>query len=92
MWCQQESFYLQVLSPAPAIALPPTLIAGSHSGNTFSVRVATASGFTYYLESSTNLPAGNWTSVSQTPGDGSVKTLTDNAAADPQRFYRVRVQ
>ncbi len=85
MWSQAQSFYLQVL-PAP-VALAPVAAGGS-----FSVQVATTTGLTYYLEYRTGLGSGTWTPAAQTAGDGTVKTLTDPAATDPQRFYRVRAQ
>ena len=47
MWSQQESFYIQVVAaPPPA----PAILAPHWSGGSFSVQVATTSGFTYYLE------------------------------------------
>jgi hypothetical protein len=89
MWSQQESFYVQVVAAAPP---SPTLLAPHRSGSSFSVQVATTSGFTYYLDYKTNLAATAWTTAAQTPGDGTSKTLTDTTATDSQRFYRVRVQ
>jgi hypothetical protein len=56
------------------------------------VQVATTSGFTYYLEYKSAFSAANWSTATQTTGDGTVKTLVDTTATDPQRFYRVRVQ
>ncbi len=89
LWSQQETFYIQVVAPAPPA---PTLLAPDCSGSSFSVRVATASGFTYYLEYKTNLTVANWNAAAQTPGDGSSKTLTDTTANGSQRFYHLRVQ
>jgi hypothetical protein len=89
MWSQQESFYVQVVAAAP---LAPTILAPQWSGGSFSVQVATISGFTYYLEYKTDLTATTWTATAQTPGDGTSKTLTDTMANGAQRFYHVRVQ
>jgi len=89
MWSQQESFYIQVVAAAP---LAPVILAPHWSGGSFSVQVATTSGFTYYLEYKTDLTATAWTTTAQTPGDGTSKTLTDTTANDAQRFYHVRVQ
>jgi hypothetical protein len=89
-WSQVESFYIQVV---PVAARPtPLLLVPRHTGSTFSVDVATTSGFTYYLEYRTNLTTGIWTAASQASGDGTVKTLTDSSASDSQRVYHVRVQ
>ena len=89
MWSQQESFYIQVVTaPPPA----PVLLAPQWSGSSFSVQVATASGFTYYLEDTTDLMGALWNAAAQTPGNGTIQTLTNPLANDPQSFYRVRVQ
>jgi hypothetical protein len=89
MWCQQESFYVQVVAAAPSV---PVLQAPQRSGNSFSARVATTSGFTYYLDYTTNLTAPTWNGAAQTPGNGTIQTLTDTTATDSWRFYNARVQ
>jgi hypothetical protein len=89
MWSQQESFYVQVVAAVPPV---PTLRAPQRSRSSFSVQVATNSGFTYYLEYKTDLTATSWNATAQTPGDGKSKTLTDTTANDLRRFYQVRVQ
>jgi len=89
MWSQQESFYVQVVAAAPPA---PVLEAPRRSGNYFSVQVATTSGFTYYLEYTTNLTAPTWNAASQTPGNGALKTLTDTTATDSRRFYHAHAQ
>jgi hypothetical protein len=89
LWSQQESFYVQVMA---ATAPRPLIVAPHRVGSSFSVQVATTSGFTYYLEYKSALSAASWVTAAQTAGDGTVKTLNDTTATDPQRFYRVRVQ
>jgi len=89
MWSQQESFYVQVVAAAPP---GPVLQAPQRSGNSFSVQVATTSGFTYYLEYTTNLTAPMWNAAAQTHGNGTIQTLTDTSATDSWRFYNARVQ
>jgi hypothetical protein len=89
MRSQQESFYVQVVAAAPPV---PVLQAPQRSGNAFSVQVATTSGFTYYLEYTTNLTAPMWNAAAQTPGNGTIKTLTDTTATDSRRFYQTQVQ
>jgi hypothetical protein len=89
MWSQQESFYVEVMAAVPTA---PTLVAPHWSGGSFSAEVATATGFTYYLEQKTNLADTTWTVTAQTAGDGTSKVLTDTTANDVQRFYHVRVR
>jgi hypothetical protein len=57
----------------------------------FSVSVGTATGRTYWLESTEALPAANWNPVVAIAGNGLVQTLTDPSPQAP-RFYRVRVE
>jgi hypothetical protein len=68
------------------------MLAFQKSGGSFTVQVPTASGFTYYLEYTTNLDGIFWTAAAQTPGDGTMRTLMDATATNAQRLYRVRVQ
>jgi hypothetical protein len=89
MWSESLMFYLQIVAPLPPAPVAKT---ASRLGGSFSVRVATTSGFTYFLEYTTSLAGGTWTTAAQTPGDGTLKTLVDPAATDPARCYRVRVQ
>lgn len=89
LWSQQETFYLQVVSASVPV---PVVLSPQRSGSTFFAGVAIVSGFTYYLEYKTALGTGVWTTVAQTVGDGTTKTLTDTTATDPARFYRMRVQ
>ena len=89
-WSDAESFYLQVAAPASA---PSPMIASPQRGNgTFSAKVTTVSGFTYYLEYKTSLSATTWSIAAQVAGDGTQKTLTDPNATDAERVYHVRVQ
>jgi hypothetical protein len=89
MWSQQEAFYVQVVAAVPPV---PVLQTPQRSGSSFSVQVATISGFNYYLDYTTNLTATTWNAATQTPGDGTIKTLTDTTATDSRRFYHARVQ
>jgi hypothetical protein len=88
MWSQQESFYVQVV----AVAQAPTLLWPVRSGSSFSVQAATTMGFTYYLEYKADLSATTWDPATEISGDGTIRTLTDTNATDPQRFYHIRVQ
>ena len=89
MWYQQETFYVQVMAAAPPV---PALLHPQCSGSSFSAQVATTNGFNYYLEYKSDLATNKWNAAAQTPGDGTIKTLTNTTANDPQRFYRARVQ
>lgn len=63
------------------------------SGNDLQVTLATAANRLYRLDTSTNLTAAVWTTVTNNlPGTGSSIGVTDpGAALGPQRFYRVRL-
>jgi hypothetical protein len=89
LWSQAQTFYVQVVTPAPPA---PVVLATKAPGASFSVQAATVSGFTYFLEYTTSFVGGTWTTAAQTAGDGTLQTLTDPAATGPQRFYRLRVQ
>jgi len=89
MWSQQESFYIQVVAATPQA---PILQTPQRSGNSFSVQVATTSGFTYYLDYTTNLSTPTWNTAAQAPGNGTIKTLTDSTASNSWRFYHAHVQ
>jgi hypothetical protein len=58
----------------------------------FTASVNTLPGYTYYLESRTDLNSGIWTPAPGVPGDGTPKNLIDPSPSDPHRFYRVRRQ
>jgi alpha-tubulin suppressor-like RCC1 family protein len=60
--------------------------------NTFSVSLTSQNGLAYTLEYKDALADSSWTSLSPVAGNGSLLTLTDNAATAPHRTYRVRAQ
>lgn len=61
-------------------------------GGTFTTRIATVEGRTYWLEAKTALSDAEWTVIANTAGDGSVQTLTDSAGGDGPRYYRIRAE
>lgn len=61
-------------------------------GGVFRVKVPTAAGRRYFLESKDALPAGAWLSLPAVIGDGAVRELIDPGATNGQRFYRVRIE
>ena len=78
------------LNSAPQIASAP-----APSGNTnFSLNCQAVAGFTYILQTTTNLfSSGAWVAVAtNTPATNGVIIFTDpQAASFPQRFYRIKV-
>jgi hypothetical protein len=75
------------------INLPPRLFSPARNGSTFQVSVITLTGRIHVLEFTDALTSPTWTSLLPgIVGDGTVKTLTDDTASGPQRFYRVRVE
>jgi hypothetical protein len=60
--------------------------------NQFLLSFDTVSGQTYVVEYKNALSNGNWNSLETTIGDGTTRTVTNDIAASPQRFYRVRLQ
>jgi hypothetical protein len=56
------------------------------------IQIPSVTGHTYQLQYTTSLTPANWTFVASQPGTGGVLTFTDTGgAANPQRFYRVKV-
>jgi subtilisin-like proprotein convertase family protein len=58
----------------------------------FRLTVKTESGRRYILEFTDRLPALNWTALPAVKGNGEELVLTDPAATNHQRFYRVRIE
>jgi hypothetical protein len=57
---------------------------------TLSLSLPTKNGRVYRLEYTDSLAEPAWTPLPLVPGNGGLVTLTDPAAVDQQRFYRVR--
>jgi hypothetical protein len=75
------------------VVAPPLLINPSWSNNQFTVSIAAAPGSVCTLEYTTSLTSAQWqTAVSNILVTAPPQVVTDNAATDPQRFYRVRLQ
>ncbi len=72
-----------LVSPAFGIVNP------TQSGPAFVVQVPTTRGANYYLQHQNPLGSTGWIISPPTPGDGTVRSLADPHAADPQRYYRV---
>jgi len=70
----------------PFTVTNPTLV-----GQAFSVSVPTVLGANYTLEYKNAFTDTDWTDVQTLPGTGGTITLTDSAATNSARFYRVRV-
>ena len=71
--------------------LETTLAMPSIQGNQLLLSIPTAAGWNYILEYKLNLSDPVWITVTNTLGNGGVRTLTDADLVAPQKFYRVRV-
>jgi hypothetical protein len=68
----------------------PTISSWSKDSNSFSVRFGTAAGITYYVESTPNLAAPNWTTFAgPLAGNNYLQTALTNSAA-ASLFFRLR--
>ena len=65
------------------------LASPAKSGQVFSVSLQTQTGKNYVLQYRESLSISNWTSLPAVTGNGSVQTLSDSAAGNSNRFYRV---
>jgi hypothetical protein len=70
----------------------PTLLAPALTGTTFTATFATQAGVNYLAQYKNSLDDPSWQTLQTINGDGSVKTITDNNANVPTRFYRIAVQ
>jgi hypothetical protein len=75
-----------LLLPAPAVHCPGA--AGSDWDFCVGTTVADV---TYFLEYKNSLDDSTWTVAQTATGNGGILTLSDKAAANPFRFYRVRM-
>jgi len=71
---------------------PVTRLSPLASGNQFSFSFSTESNRTYLVEHTISLSPVYWQTLTNVVGDGSVITVTDLIQAEPQQFYRVKVQ
>jgi sugar lactone lactonase YvrE len=72
--------------------VPPVLSTVNWANQTCRVTLQSNSGFSYTLEYKDALSLTNWLTLPTLTGNGAVLTLTDPAATNRQRFYRVRMQ
>jgi hypothetical protein len=72
-------------------ATPPRLTANGFAGNSFRISVPSSSGTSYVLECKDSLSATSWSALPAVVSSGGVLTLTDSAATNVQRFYRVGI-
>ena len=68
----------------------PMLLGPQRSGNTYSASIATVNDVTYVLQCKSSVSAPNWTDVSTTVGDGTIQILSDAAATNNARLYRLQ--
>jgi len=69
----------------------PRLTVVGFARNSFSLSMPSSSGTTCVLEYKDSLSAPNWSALPETASSGGVLTLTDSAATNAQRFYRIRL-
>ncbi|HEX4343686.1 MAG TPA: hypothetical protein VH255_09860 [Verrucomicrobiae bacterium] len=62
----------------------------SASGTNFSFRFTSVANYTNSVQTSTNLTSGQWTSITNFVGDGSVKIINVPRAGSPTRFFRLQ--
>jgi hypothetical protein len=75
-----------------AISVSPTMTV-SISGSNIQLKFPTQSGSSYTVLYNNTLVGGTWQPLSAAvPGDGTVKTVSDNTLAQPRRFYRLQIQ
>jgi hypothetical protein len=73
---------------APVVPLPK-IVAATRIGNEFTLSFSTLPYFRYQVEASPDLVA--WPTFGEViPGDGTVKTITDDMTGVTKKFFRVR--
>jgi len=71
----------------------PAMSNTTWTNNTFTLGFQSQPGVTYQLQQTTNLaPPAVWTPAGSLVGDGAFRTLTDTAATNQMRFYRLWLQ
>jgi hypothetical protein len=71
----------------------PALSNPTWSTNAFTLEFQTQPGVTYQLQQTTNLASpAVWSAVKSIVGNGNIQTLTDTAATNQMRFYRLWLQ
>jgi hypothetical protein len=71
----------------------PAMSTATWTNNTFSFSFQSQPGVTYQLQQTTNLASPTiWTPAGSLVGDGTFRTLTDTAATNQMRFYRLWLQ
>ncbi len=84
--------YSLALSGETGIVSPVTLTNPTWHGNNFTVSFQSQNGVSYTLQYTKGFGPSSWTIVQTASGNGGSLTVTDSAASDPQRFYRVKAQ
>jgi PKD repeat protein len=74
------------------VSARPALQSLSLNGNQFIFSFNTIPGKSYVLEYKDALQQTQWQTLSTTPGDGTLKTITNSTASPAQRFYRLNIQ
>jgi hypothetical protein len=65
------------------------IVSPTYTGTTFSGSFQSEAGVTYEAQYKNSLSDASWTTFQTIPGDGTVKTFTDNGPLPATRFYQV---
>jgi len=83
---------LAKITETTATATPVALVNPKSSGTNFQFSFVSESGFTHYVQYTTNLPTGTWQTYTNFPGDGTLKTnLLPLSLFSPSKQVFIRV-
>jgi hypothetical protein len=80
--------YVCCTSLVQPVIVNPRHIPGDHISFSYDTFV----GQTYFVETSTNLAAPNWTTLQTNLGDGSPLSFTNSTAEETRRYFRLRTE
>jgi hypothetical protein len=79
----------QYTSSTLTLVAESTLVSPAFAGQTFNFGLETTAGVTNIVEYTLSLPPTNWLPLTNFVGNGHLRTVTDTAATNGSRFYRV---
>jgi hypothetical protein len=83
--------YFDIYTARVTVNTPVVMVNPRSSGSSFLVSVRSTVGKTYYLEATSTLVNPDWTTMTNTVGNGVLEDLTD-ANPGAESFYRVRAE
>ena len=81
-----------IIQVGSLLAPRPTILPASASGTNFVLLVQSQSGFNYVVEATPALAPENWTGIQTNAGGGLLTFTIPIDPANPERFFRIRVQ